>query len=281
VLPSNIESLLRGQIDIDLQLQGFRPPSTSSRTISQRVLNRSINAGGLQPAKFAVNVSNEISLVQNTITEAMKKVLSKVQVAPYDALADDLLHLYDEEFTACLNTIRDFAVREEQHEQSQQQLDRVRIPPQWFDEKANLARGVGEMEIKVLAAELEERASRRNAVTMTITNSQVGIVQTGDQASVVSSTVSLTTEQKQELNVALQELCEKLDTVESMSPTTRGELREIALEVESELAKPKPNHARIKGLLTMVLAGIKGIGSLATVSEAILSVLKLLGIHLG
>ena len=75
MLPSNVESLLRGQIDIDLQLQGFRLPSPSSRTVGQRVLERSIDAGGVQPAKFAVAVSNVISLVEKTITEAMKKVL--------------------------------------------------------------------------------------------------------------------------------------------------------------------------------------------------------------
>jgi hypothetical protein len=279
MLPSNVESLLRGQIGIDLQLQGFRPPSSAPRTVGQRVLSRSIDGGGVQPAKFAVAVSNEISLLATTITEAMKKVIQKVQVTPYAALAEDLLRVYDEEFTACLKTIKDFAVTKDPEQPPYQ---RANLPPQWFDEKASLAQGVGQMEIKLLAAELEERASRRDGgVTLTIQNSQVGILQTGDKANVISSTVSLTTEQKQELNVALRELCEKLDTVESMSPTTRAELREIALEVESELAKTKPNHAKIGGLLSMVLAGIKGIGSLATVYEVIQTVLKLFGIHLG
>jgi len=279
VVPSNVESLLREQVDIDLRLQGFRPASSSPRVVSQRVLVRSIDAGGIQPAKFAVAVSNEISLLATTITEAMKKVLQKVQVAPDAALVNDLLHMYEQEFTEGLKIIKDFAVSKE----TQQPADRrVRLPLQWFDEKASLAQAVGQMEIKLAAAELEERASRRYSdVILTIQNSQVGVLQTGDQANVISSTVSFTKEQKQELSVALQELRKKLDTVESLSPTSRAELREIALEVETELAKTKPNHAKVGGLLSMILAGIKGIGSLATVYEIIQNVLKIFGIHLG
>jgi hypothetical protein len=138
VLPSNVESLLHGQVDIDLRLQGFRLPSSSPRMVSQRVLARSIDAGGIQPAKFASAVSNEISLLGTTITEAMKRVLEKVQVAPYAAFAEDLLHVYDHEFTACLKIIKDFAASKE----AQQPPDhRVRLPSQWFDEKASLAQG--------------------------------------------------------------------------------------------------------------------------------------------
>jgi hypothetical protein len=277
VLPNNVESLLREQIDVDLRLQGFRPTDSGQRTVSQRVLARSINAGGLQPAKFAVNVSNEISLFARTIAEAMEKVLEKVQVAPYAALTEDLLHVYDDEFTACLKMIEDFAVRNEQTPDHV-----VRLPPHWFGDKASLAQANGQMKIKLLAAELDERASRREGgVTLTIKDSQVGVVQTGDQSSVVSSTISFTNEQKQELNVALQELREKLNTVESMSPTTRDELREIALDVETELAKTKPNGTKVKGLLSMILPLIKGIGSLATVYEVIQHVLKAFGIQLG
>jgi hypothetical protein len=105
VLPSNVESLLREQIDIDLHLQGFRPPA-----FSQRALAKSFGGEVIQPAKFALVVSNEISLLATTITEAIKKVIQKVQVSPYDALVEDLLRVYDDEFKPCLNDIQKFGV---------------------------------------------------------------------------------------------------------------------------------------------------------------------------
>lgn len=273
MLPSNVESLLREQIDIDLRLQAFRPPA-----FGQRALAKSFGGEVIQPAKFALAISNEISLLATTITEAIKKVIQKVQVPPYDALVEDLLCVYDDEFKSCLNDIEKFGV---------DNLARISagsagLVPQWFDDKASLARAVGQMEIKLVAAELRERSSQpRGSVTLTIQNSQVGVVQTGDQANVIASTISFTAEQKQKLTVALTELREKLDAVESMTPTTRGELREIALEVEKELAKEKPNNAKVGGLLSMIVAGIKGIGKLATIYEVLQNVLKLFGIHLG
>lgn len=272
MLPANVESLVREQINIDLKLQGLRPPG-----FGQRALAKSFGGEVIQPGRFALALSDEITLLAKTITEAMKKVLQKVQLSAYDKLTDDLLHLYDDEFNPCLATIRTFGV---------DNLRRISgssgsSAPQWFDEKANLAKAAGQMEIKLAAAEVGERALQRGSVTLTIQNSQVGVVQTGDKGSVVGSTINFTTEQKQELTIALRELREKLDTVESMSPTTRAELREIALEVETELAKAKPNHAKVGGLLSMILAGIKGIGTLATIYEVIQTALRVFGIHLG
>jgi hypothetical protein len=273
VLPSNVESLLREQIDIDLRLQGFRPPR-----FGQRALGKSFGGQVIQPAKFAHALSNEISLLATTVTEAMKKVLQKAQVLPYDGMVDDLLQVYNDEFEPGVDNIKQFGVKT----LTQISGGTADSAPKWLNENASLAQATGQMEIKLVAAELGERASQRQGiVTLTIQNSQVGIVQTGDQANVVASTISFTTEQKQELTVALRELREKLDTVKSMSPTTRAELREIALEVETELAKTKPNHAKVGGLLSMILAGIKGIGAFASVYELIQNVLKVFGIHLG
>lgn len=273
MLPANVESLVLEQVHIDLKLQGIRPPA-----FGQRALAKSVGGEVIQPARLALALSDEITLLAKIIAEAMKKVLQKVQLPAYDKLTDDLLNLYDAEFSPCLAAIRAFGL----DHLTRISASRGSSAPQWFDEKANLAKAASQMEIKLLAAEIAERAlQRHNSVTFTIQNSQVGIIQTGEKSSIIGSTVSFSTEHKEQLITALRDLRVKLETVEAISPTSREELREIAQEVETELAKPKPNKAKIGGLLSMILASIKGVGTLATIYEVIQTVLRVFGIHSG
>jgi len=60
----------------------------------------------------------------------------------------------------------------------------------------------------------------------------------------------------------------------------RAELRDIAVEVQTELLKSKPNGTKVGGLLSMILAGIKGVATLADVYSIIEMALKILGIGL-
>ena len=109
-----------------------------------------------------------------------------------------------------------FRSAERAAEQSHPHLTECSCPRDGSTTRRILLGGLARWKSNSLRLNLKSEHRDATAVTLTIQNSQVGILQTGDQANVISSKVSLTTEQKQELNVALQELCEKLDTVESM-----------------------------------------------------------------
>ena len=152
----------------------------------------------------------------------------------------------------------------------------------WFNRKANLVRPAWKMEIKLMGTEIMKSESNTEAkvTSLTIQNSNVGVIQTGDRSAVVGTTFKFTNDEKEQLGSALRELRDKLDKVESLSDVARAELSEVTIDVDTELAKPKPNSTKVRGLLSMILAGIKGIGNLVDVYNVVEKVLQTHGVHL-
>ncbi len=270
MLPESVESLLREQIDSDLAANKFRPPH-----FSQRALMKSVDGGGLQPAKLAAAVRAEIALAGATIVKAMQKVLGKAPLSPYDELADDLLKTFDREFEPTIEAIRAFCG------DHFSQISPSADPLEWFRREAERIKSAHRIEVKLMAAEITKPETKGNeTVILKIQNSQIGVIQTGKGATVAGTTIGFTSEQTQQIIGALRDLYGQIEHVESLRPVERAELRDIAVEVQTELQKSNPNGTKVKGLLSMILAGIKGVGTLADVYSKIETALKILGIGL-
>ena len=85
---------------------------------------------------------------------------------------------------------------------------------------------------------------------ITITNSQVGVVQTGDSnVAHVKMTVSQTHTQ---LSESLAKLAEQLKMVETIPGHDKGEILDLIEDSRSELQKEKPSKAKLSALLPMI-----------------------------
>ena len=101
MLPAEVEALLRESIDVFLKSRGFRPPR-----FGQRLLAQSFGGEVIQPAKVAAVTSEEIEAVSSGLLTSIQKVIDNVRIAPYEALQDDLLQVFDSEFDTCADAIR-------------------------------------------------------------------------------------------------------------------------------------------------------------------------------
>jgi hypothetical protein len=100
----------------------------------------------------------------------------------------------------------------------------------------------------------------------------VGAIQTGDH-SVVGTGISITNRESEKLLEALDSIKNHLEAIPT-GDERRRELREIVVDVESELHKPKPNRSKIAASLTWVLAAVKNVETVKTACEMIASFLS-------
>jgi len=268
MLALEIETLLREQIDVDLALKQFRPPR-----FSQRALAKSFNGGGLQPSRLVSALWAEIDLLGSTVLEAMRKVLSVSKTSPDDGSVEDLLRIFESEVDPVMCEIRALGGTT---------LAKISGEPEgWFEGKATLARKDWKIKIKLLRAEImEAKRDGNRTVTFTVQNSNVGVIQAGEGSTVVGTTINFTDREKEKLRDALSQLTIRLENIESLSKENRTELREVALDLDAELAKTKPNGAKMRALLTGIVAGIKGIGGLVEIYKVVEAVLQAHGVHM-
>src|SRR5207249_112719 len=106
----------------------------------------------------------------------------------------------------------------------------------------------------------------------------VGSIQTGDH-SVVGTGIAITNRDSEKLLEALDSIKKHLDATQSQDERKR-ELREIVVEVESELRKPKSNRSKIVASLSWILAAIKNAEAVNTAYHTIATFLSTSGIHL-
>jgi hypothetical protein len=85
MLPVDVELLIRDSIDAYLKAQGYRPPR-----FGQRLLAQSFAGETIQPAKVAAVTAKEIESVSSGLVTAIKNVIEKVPVNPYEGLQNDL-----------------------------------------------------------------------------------------------------------------------------------------------------------------------------------------------
>jgi hypothetical protein len=272
MLPHHIEKLLEEQISTDLRTKG-----TKQRDVEQLALRKWAHIGGGQRPQIvkAMALRAEIGIRAELISAAIRKVLQDVRVSPYNGLVDDLTRLFEARY--------DLMLRELQPQMARYlreiDLEREVEGDERFGGQIENWRAEHRMEVKRLGAAIVEPVLRSNVISISVTNSQVGAIQTGDH-SVVGTGIAITNQDSKSLLEALTYLKEHLDAVEPHDENRREELREIVVDVETELQKSKPNKSKIAGLLSMVLATIKNVEAVKTAYETIASILSHFGIQL-
>ena len=98
MLPANIDSLLREQIDTDLRTKG-----KSERDVARTALENGLRSGFRPAALVAPAQLEEIGNRSKIIADAILKVLQDVKVTPYPGLVQDLVNLYEERFNAVVD----------------------------------------------------------------------------------------------------------------------------------------------------------------------------------
>lgn len=100
----------------------------------------------------------------------------------------------------------------------------------------------------------------------------------GDKNIAKIATVALGVADKERLREILEDIATKLSTV---SPSAENDdLREVALEAAAEIAKPKTNWTRLKGLVPILLAGIEGITAMKDLYDLLLPFLPAIGVNI-
>lgn len=107
----------------------------------------------------------------------------------------------------------------------------------------------------------------------------VGAVQTGPSAS-ANVVQNLSTEDKDALMNALDEVKESLKKVEDIATSEREEIIDLVQDSREELQKPKPNNMKIRAILTQVGRTIQTFASLQSAYQLLKSALLPLGILL-
>ena len=166
MLSPKVDTLIRDSIEVYLKAQGYRP----SR-FGQRLLAQSFAGQTIQPAKVAAVTAKEIEAVSIGLVIAIKSVIEKFQINPYEGLESDLLAVFDSEFDKCAEAVEKFG---------RDTFTRLRAngaPSNWFTDRLEDARKARHVEIKLLAAEISKSNSGdTNRVLYNSDNEPVGIV---------------------------------------------------------------------------------------------------------
>jgi hypothetical protein len=267
MLPANIDSLLREQIDTDLLTKG-----KSERDVAQTALAQGIRSGFSLPALVARAQLEEIGNRSKIIADAILKVLQDVKVTPYPNLVQDLVNLYETSF----NVVVDVWMPRLRESQTQGGMtgDGGVTP------KIEAWRTEHRMEVKRRGVAIMEPVTGGNVISISIgPNSQVGAIQTGDHAT-IGTGISMTQQQSQQLIQVLGDLAAMLMTeIPGLNPDKRNELRELATDAQTEVVKPKPNRLKLTALMTMIWAGIKNIDKLKECGQLLGPLLHGMGIH--
>lgn len=146
MLPVEVEVLIRESIDVYLKAQGYRPPR-----FGQRLLAQSFAGETIQPVKVAAVTAKEIDAVSTGLVVAIKNVIEKVRIDPYEGFQNDLLQVFDSEFDECADAIRKFGG------DTFKRLRADNSAGGWFDQRLDDARQARHLDLKLLAAEVLKR----------------------------------------------------------------------------------------------------------------------------
>jgi TIR domain len=142
MLPTDVELLIGDSIDVYLKAQAYRPPR-----FGQRLLSQSFAGETIQPAKVAAVTAREIEAVSVGLVTAIKNVIEKIHIDPYETFQDDLLQVFDSEFNKCADAIQKFG------SETFKKLS-ADTPTAWFNARLEDARQARHLELKLVAAEL-------------------------------------------------------------------------------------------------------------------------------
>lgn len=170
MLPPKVDTLIRDSIEVYLKAQGYRP----SR-FGQRLLAQSFAGQTIQPAKVAAVTAKEIESVSIGLVIAIKSVIEKFQINPYEGLESDLLAVFDSEFDKCADAIRKFG------SDTFKRLSANASASGWFDDRLKDARQARHIELKLLAAELLKSDRKpKQGIVYNSKHEQAGVVERDD-----------------------------------------------------------------------------------------------------
>jgi hypothetical protein len=170
MLPADVELLIRDSIDVYLKRQGYRPPR-----FGQRLLAQSFAGETIQPAKVAAVTAKEIEAVSSGLVTAIKNVIEKVLVNPYEGLQNDLLQVFDSEFDKCADEIRKFG------SDTLKRLSGNTSASTYFDDRLEDARKARHLELKLLAAEVLKSDRKDNRILYNSENEPIAMIDGGDK----------------------------------------------------------------------------------------------------
>ena len=265
MLPSAIDSLLREQIATDLLTKG-----KSQRDVAQTALAKGIKSG-FHPSGLVGNAElQEIGNRSKIIADAILKVLQDVKVTPYPDLVQDLVNLYEAQFNAVVD---EWKPRVLKSWHAAGGFGDLGITP-----KLDAWRAEHRMEVKRRGVAIMEPVSRNSVISISVANSQIGAIQTGDH-STVGTGISITHEQSQQLIQVLGDLAAMLMAdVPQLNVERRTELREVVTDAQTEASKEKPNKLKLTALMSIIWAGIKHIDSLKECGQLLGPLLHGMGI---
>jgi|SRR6267378_2724709 len=268
MLPIHIQELLLEQISTELRVKG-----SNQRDVEQRALRPwAAKGGGIRPEIVkAQALLAEVGVRAAVISAAVRKVLQDVRVSPYTGLVDDLVRLFESQYDLVLKEFEPTITR-------YWFGDGAAIGDQRVTNKLEDFRAEHRMEVKRLGAAIMEPVLKASVISISIANSQVGAIQTGDH-SVVGTGIAITNRDSEKLLEALDSIKKHLDAVQSDDERQR-ELREIVVDTQSELRKSKPNGSKIVAWVSWVLAAIKNVETLKKAYDMIESFLSSHGVRL-
>jgi hypothetical protein len=170
MLPTDVELLIRDSIDVYLKRQGYRPPR-----FGQRLLAQSFGGETIQPAKVAAVTAKEIEAVSSDLVTAIKNVIEKVLVNPYEGLQNDLIRVFDSEFDKCADEIRKFGG------DTLKRLSGNTSASSYFNDRLEDARQARHLELKLLAAEVLKSDRKDNRILYNSENEPIAIIDGGDK----------------------------------------------------------------------------------------------------
>ena len=236
---TSLKALLLERIEVDLEAKGLTP----QRTVIQRALGASFAGEIIQPAKFFVAMSREISDLGTVIFEAIQNVVSSVEIQIDGHLVGDVLQVFDLGFDPVLNSmVAGFGPKNAQVQGHDSASERLR-------QHGESTRRRRKLDVRLTLEKIMQDKSRHSGFTLQ-NYGQIGMVQQGQTNSVGSSTVNLGAAEKESFREILRSISERLDGLE-LPQADKDELREVAQDAGAELEKAKPNGRKLTALISI------------------------------
>jgi hypothetical protein len=226
-----------------------------------------------QNARGLLHSSNTIALIQRACSEATTnrgnfawEIAQRCLNAGGIVYSSDLAREIKAEIDVFLPETMDglqWRVREAANQAGLQNLSMLE-PDEVHDARlAVRAHVFSEIDLFTLNLQREPKIAMGTQNTFNIHNSNVGAIQTGDQAS-TRVTQTITVQIRNELTAALEKVAAELDATAILPSVNKAEIIELIHDATQELKKEIVNQSKLKALVQTIGGGISGAVSVAT-----------------
>jgi len=211
------------------------------------------------------------------IWQTLLRFLTTTGISYYDGLSDELKKLVG--YYLPTGTLVDLVQRTPHHLKARELFQRIRSMLE-STRASSLAKAGTEIDLFVQSLKKRVEMKEKEEVS-TVFNiySPVGAIQTGD-SSVANVTQSIDTEVREQLAKVLQDIRDRLTSLDATVPCPKGELLDLAQEGSEELKKPTPNIMRLRSILYAVAISIQTVASMKPAYAALKQVSTLFCVSL-